>query len=526
MLNQRILLAAKNHAARITNSGEKVAQEQGSPSRYTEVRFAMTQRPRILIIGLCALPMGTMERQLGNMAIFIPMIKTLKNESPNAHISTSLQLSENFCRHYGIASLKYRSLYEPRVRSGVISLLDYIRTCTWHYFTKHLKLNMKFLITGKKLREFIDADVILDFSGDTYGDMGHPVHLLKHSLDILTAVVLEKPVYMFAQSPGPFSTKFRSFVAKKVLNKVALISVREPMAYETLQQAGIKAPVIMTACPAFLFERAPAAKVKQILLSEGISRKDRPLVGMTITGFNVSRELISEDKYKESREESELGPLVAVLEYLLQKLKVNVLLIPHVFRTDKFGKLIAGPDTKITEQLCQMVNGGECKYGDKLKVLKGIYGPSETKGIIGQCDLFIGGRLHAGVSALSQNIPTVLLGYGLKHYGFARLVGQERYVSNNFGGKINAQDIISKIEDAWNNRENISSEIRSRMPKVRQLALLNATIVKEIIDLPRNRSRAIPPQIVDSWIERAEQDSVGPYFDAVMAKLDEIPGPQ
>jgi colanic acid/amylovoran biosynthesis protein len=452
------------------------------------MELEIVKQTKILIIGLCALPMGTMERQFGNMAILIPTIDTIVNEIPGAQISTSLQLSENFCRQYGVTSLKYKSLYEPTLRSGIISLLDYTRTAIWDLCRKRLRIDMRFLITGAKLKEFNSADIVLDFSGDTYGDIGHPLHLLKHSLDLLTAIMLKKPVCMFAQSPGPFSTRFRLFLARIILTKVSAVTVREPVAYKTLRQMNVKASVIQTACPSFLFQPAAAPTVDKILQSEGINADDRPLIGMTIAGFNVSKELISADKYKEKRTEMELIPLVNILKYLLDKLKARVILIPHVFRTDNSGKLVHGPDSKITEQLYMMVSDNMDKHAGTLQMLKQIYSPAETKGIIGHCDLYVSGRLHAGVAALSQCVPTILLAYGHKFYGFAQMLGQEKYVSNNFGGKIDAQDIITKIHDAWINRECISSDLRNKMPEVTKLARLNATIVKELADVVKTTS--------------------------------------
>ncbi len=473
---------------------------------------------KILIIGLTAGPAGLMERQAGNMAIFISTLKILKDVIPDVQISTSLQLSEDFCNRYGLVSLKHRSFYEPNFRSGLISLLDYMRSGLWYFFKKKIKLDVKFLIKGVRLKELIRSDMIIDFSGDMYGDNGHPLHLLKHSLDMLTARLLEKPVFMFAQSPGPFTKKLRLFFAKYVLNKVSLITTREPWSYEILKRSGInKALIIKTACPAFLLPSSSKEKIEKILKEESI-KVNFPLVGINICGWNFIH-----DRYKEHREDKELMPLVVVIKYLLEKLKINVLLIPHVFRTDKSGKLIHGPDTKIIEQLYRILDNDRSRYGDRLKILKGIYESSEIKGIIGRCNLFISGRIHAGVAALSQNIPTILLAYAYKHYGFARLVGQERYVSNNFGGKINAQDVISKIEDVWNNKEKISLEIKNKMPRVRQLVLLNATITKEIIDLIKRGEKSIPSETINSWLERGDQEGVGSYFDETIKRIDEIP---
>jgi len=460
----------------------------------------MARHPKILIIGLCALPMGTMERQLGNMAILIPMIRSIRETINNPEIVTSLQLSEEFCQRHGIVSLKYRSLFEPSLRSGLIAGIDFVRTTLWCWLKLAFKVNVGLLIHGRKLAEFRSADIIVDFSGDTFGDMGHPLHLLKHSLDLLTVIHLKKPVYIFAQSPGPFSTRFRRFIAKRVLGKVALITVREPIAAEALSSLGIRTPIVRTACPAFLLEPAKEEIAKAILLSEGVDTGDRPIAGMTITGFNFSKELISGDKYKTSRSEQELAPLVAVIENLVNDLDMDVLLIPHVYRTTASGDFMPGPDGCVAEQIHQIVSSRAAEADrERVHLLKGYYSASEVKVVIGQCSLYISGRLHAGVAALSQAIPTVLVAYSLKFNGFARLLGQEMYVSNALRGFLDAEDILTKIKNVWERREAVSAELASRMPAVRELARLNTVILADLLQLPGKKRLHIPRANVEEW---------------------------
>jgi len=467
----------------------------------------MKKEPKILIIGLCALPMGTMERQLGNLAILIPMIKTIKEAVPDARISTSLQLSEGFCREHGITCLDIKSLYKPVPSSGVVALVDYLRSGLWSVLRKYLKINAKFLIGGRKLKEFREADIVLDFSGDTFGDMAHPLHLMKHSCDILSVLHLGKPYYMYAASPGPFSTGMRMFLAKKALNKMTLITSREPRAYETIKQSNLtRVPVIRAACPAFLLEPASEERAKEILSKEGIKRSDRPLVGVSVCGFNFSTELVSKDKYKERRTEEEMEPVLGIIRHLLdEQLNMDVMLIPHVYRTDDLGNYVAGPDTRINEQIYDTLQGKEEKYGDQLQFFRGFYKPNEIKSVIGQCDMFVSGRIHAGVGAMSQAIPTILLAYGIKFFGFARLVGQERFVSDGLAGKMDAEDVISKIDDAWKNRETVSQEIEQNMKHVRDLASFNATLVKEILDLEEDKRMRIPEEKIAEWTKMSDK---------------------
>ena len=55
--------------------------------------------------------------------------------------------------------------------------------------------------------------------------------------------------------------------------------------------------------------------------------------------------------------------------------------------------------------------------------LRGDFDQSGVKHVIGQCDLFIGSRMHACIAALSQNVPTVGIAYSRKFAGVFETVG-------------------------------------------------------------------------------------------------------
>ena len=68
------------------------------------------------------------------------------------------------------------------------------------------------------------------------------------------------------------------------------------------------------------------------------------------------------------------------------------------------------------------------KYHGSLGYLSGVYDQSEIKHIIGQCDFFIGSRMHACIGAVSQNIASVSIAYSNKFRGVMETVGMDEYV--------------------------------------------------------------------------------------------------
>jgi len=430
---------------------------------------------KILIIGVCTADLGAMERQLGNAAILISTISMLKKYIPDADISTSMQLSEDFCEKYKIKSLKDKRFWRIGPRGTMESLIDLFRASLWRLFKK-IGIQVKILIKSKRIKEYMKADVILDFDGDIYSsnEMSR-YRLIKHSADLLTARLVGKPVIIFASTLGPFSPGPILSLIKFTLNKLTLILSREQISSDYLEKIGVKKELIKTtACPAFLLKPVSKKRAEQLLKIENININDKPLIGMTIAEANMSSGL-----GKMHQEENELIPFKTVIDYLTDKLGATVLLIPHVYRADIINtssiKFSPSPDFKIAEQLYQMTRKN--KLRNKIKLIRGYYSPSEVKGLIGQCDLHISGRLHSAVAAWSQCVPTIGIAYSPKFYGFSRFVNQEKYVC----GSNDANDIILKIKDGWQNKKQISAELKQRMLQVEKISLLNAELVKNVI---------------------------------------------
>lgn len=455
---------------------------------------------KICIIGLTSGgAVGSYETQLGNVAILIPMIKMLKKYIPDAEISTAIQLTDNFCTTHGINKIPLSKTLLPRFDGGrvlLISFFDLFRASLWRFFRNLLHLNFQILIRGRKLERFSNSDVILDFNGDIFPSDVHFSRVLIQTLEILTIRQLGVPIIEFVSSPGPFNTRFTRVISKLMFNGISVFTNREPISSERLKQIGIKkTPIVNTACPAFLLEPASEERVKEILLQENIDTKNRPLIGITLAGYN----LISQRTWGTPMNFDDLSLFVPMINYLLDDLDANVFLLPHVYRMNPYtyaGEHINGPDQDILLHLYKMVNGD--KYNGRLRLVEGKYTASEAKGVIGQCDLYISGRLHAGVAALSQGIPTIMLAYGHKHRGFASLVHQEKYV---FEGT-DPEELVSTVEDAWMNRMEITKVIKDRMIRVRELVNLNFEIVKEIVDLNGEEGGHIPKEISDVWVRR------------------------
>ncbi|MBU0501898.1 MAG: polysaccharide pyruvyl transferase family protein, partial [Candidatus Margulisbacteria bacterium] len=97
------------------------------------------------------------------------------------------------------------------------------------------------------------------------------------------AKFLKKKVMIFAQGFGPLTGQFNLALAKKVLNRVDVITLRDPESFDKVKKLGIDQPrVELTADPTFIFEPIAPPNYK-------------PLVGISIRDFKGKTDQFYQD---------------------------------------------------------------------------------------------------------------------------------------------------------------------------------------------------------------------------------------
>jgi len=442
---------------------------------------------RIFIIGLTSGKLGGMEyHNLGNYAIMEPFIVYLKKTFPNAKIVTSIQMSAAFCKKFGIECKRELRFWSYRVLTAVTTLKDICCLSIWAILCYVFRVDVKSLVRNSSLLgEMYKADLVVDFSGDIFGDNANFRKFLEGCAELLFAKILGKPTAMLIGSPGPFKKWWRRTLARFVLNRLDLMTNSEPRSTELLRKIGVKEDkMFSTACPAFLFEPRSKNDVEPILKKENIvSYGARPLVGMILCGWNMPNPPYS----KIPREESELQPFVDVIEHLVEKMNTRVLLMCHQNSTDEKANLVRGNDHAIIEQVMGLLK--DRNYGDRIFTLKDCYDAAASKAIISCFDMLVSGRTHGAVGGLSQCVPTVIIDYGHepkahKLRGFARVAGVEEYLCD----PRDAEDMIQRIELCWENREQIREKLKARMEKIKQQVELNFKLLKKLADQKKTGS--------------------------------------
>jgi len=318
-------------------------------------------------------------------------------------------------------------------------------------------------IFGKrgKLHQY---DLYIHLTGDVINDRGMPP-LFYHLYHLFFAILAGNKVVICAESLGPFNSKVAGFIARLILERLDLITIREVFTAKYLNKIGLlNSNVILTGDPAFLLEPAPVVfpkKPKGIVLGVTGNPDVVPYLSGCISNSYIAR----------YHEYAQL--LADAIDNFIDLHKdVTVLLIAHVFRPDS-------DDIKMHEAIYSKII-----HKNNVQLLRKCYTADEVKGVIALCDLFVGSRMHATIAAVSTRVPTVAVGHAHKFQGvLGDLLSPESLIDIR-GNDCHALNLKLQyaIEYTWNNRQIISRHLDEHLERKKKKSLLNGIYLINLLN--------------------------------------------
>lgn len=429
---------------------------------------------RILVINV----MGTYS--LGARAVIKGAIRSLNESIPNAKLTL-------MSSHYG----KEKDLYEEWNYDNV-ELIDHI----WYHEKDSLPMTLlhsgvcaswTFLQFGlyKYLKsifpldnKYKNFDIIIDLTTDGPNEHYGLFMFLFSIFNTQLALMSGKPVAICAASIGKFEKPITKILAKYVLNKINLITVREEITRSYLESFGINnTKIYLTADHAFLMQPASEERINEIFEIEGINKYDKPIVGISPSRL-IHKYAFPDVADKKEKYLIYINAISKIIEYINDNIDCLILLIPHSGAASAMTP--DEDDRAICREIFPLV-----KNKDSLKMIEGDYDAYELKGIIGRCDMFIGCRMHATIASTSMSVPTISVVYGHKSHGIiGKMMGQKDSIVEI--EKFNSEEFLSvmklKIDYVYANKDDIRRELGERAKIAENRALLNGLYVRELIE--------------------------------------------
>jgi colanic acid/amylovoran biosynthesis protein len=394
----------------------------------------------------------------GDAAMELSAARMLRRRFPGARILISTPFP-----HYDAQAYGEFEIMLCRRRRLIWATGQLMRIGLYAAARRVLKSDWRWLILEREIREMLGADLIVDLSGDMLTEDYGPHVAYSHYLPLLFALGLGRPLFLCAQSVGPF--KWTLPLARFILHRAAAISLRDHISGDYLKKIGIDNPQLhQTADLAFLLEAASVQRVDEILDLERIETSGQHLLGVSLSRLVTSKFHGTNPGVDQS---AFFQTLASVLDRTAEKHNLTVLFVPHVT-----GPSREKDDRQISRQVAARMNGSA-------HVIGGDYLPGELKGIIGRCEIFLGARMHANIAALSQEIPTVALAYSHKTPGIMDLFGQKNLVLDSRTAQI--EELEATLSRVWQERETIRREIGRHLGAVKENAQRNLDLAEEIL---------------------------------------------
>ncbi len=148
-----------------------------------------------------------------------------------------------------------------------------------------------------------------------------------------------------------------------------------------------------------------------------------------------------------------------LISRLLAKTTADILLVPHT---------LAEPgDPESDNDACRLARELLTPEEQlRVRIVTGDYDAHQLKGIIRQCDFFIGSRMHSCIAALSQGVPCVGVAYSMKFAGVFESVGMEDWVID--GRAVDSEGTITETLRLYASRGAMKSRLVERADQARQ----------------------------------------------------------
>jgi|GEM_PF-1150180 len=330
-------------------------------------------------------------------------------------------------------------------------------------------------------RSLLEADVIVLGHDGTFGlggSLGNPIFLYPVLIPWL-AGRLNKPVIFYGGSVFKIAnlTWFLRSIFKSTLGRFNVIALREEASWNHVQELNIKGnKVLLTADPACLLRPSGSERIAEIKNTEGLENLSGILIGFTFTR-EMALKAFKNPSRKESYERHN-RLCAAVIDQLISTLDATIVFVPHCI-----GHTPSLDDRIICRDILEL-----CQNKNKIRLISAEYTASDLKGLIGDCDLFVGERLHSVINALTMQVPSVVVVPALdQRLGIIKMIGQEKAIFNI--KDFDEVTLFNKINDIWKKRTDIRNELTGQATIYQNRARQNGTILQELLIASRKNKK-------------------------------------
>lgn len=303
-----------------------------------------------------------------------------------------------------------------KLKWAFISLIDCIRA--FAVLFAPLRALVK-LFGGKKIKASIDvfknADAAFVKGGGflhAYGGIVSTYTVFYQLYHIQLALSMGKEVYVMPNSYGPFMGPGSAWLVKKVLGKCKLVTARESVSCDSLENATGIEPLLFPDL-AFYLEPCKELSAEQVQKLSAIPFGEKECVALTMRPYRFPKSADPKEEYAQYKQ------TLCDFVKLLSSKGYHPVLIEHTYADNEH------------EQDMSCINDVAALLGDSCEYT--VYSDlsltcRQLKYVYSKFDYIVGTRFHSVIFSLASGVPAVAITYGgNKGEGIMRDIGLGDY---------------------------------------------------------------------------------------------------
>lgn len=321
------------------------------------------------------------------------------------------------------------------------------------------------------------ADLVGDIrGGDSFSDIYGMGRFLLGWLMAWTVLLVRGDIVQFPQTFGPYRHPVARHLARFLLKHSSVILARDRQSRQVAQDlVGPERTVTLSPDVAFALEPVPPRRIETIppLEDSGPPR----MVGLNVSGLLYNGGYTRRNMFGLKMDYPAF--VHALAQALLAEQAGDLWLVPHTYAAR--GNVES--DNEVAERLRAALPPA---LQPRVRLVTGEYDPHEIKWIIGQCDFFIGSRMHACIAALSQGIPCVGVAYSMKFSGVFETVGMTDWVID--ARSVDGAGAVDRIRELYGMRQDVRTALRQQANAIRRQLDDTFSQLIEAMRSPRKRT--------------------------------------
>lgn len=318
----------------------------------------------------------------------------------------------------------------------------------------------RWLVRPAGLRALHDADLVADLSGISFVDGRRLLVLAYNAIVVTVPMLLGTPVVKCAQAMGPFRTRFNRLLARATLPRLARVCPRGAATASHHDELGLD-------------NVTPAGDLAfTMAVDDDVHRSVRArLAGLGADRYLVIAPSQVVDTYCEGEAIDYPTLMAAFVDAVVAATGLHVVMIAHS----------AQPDVGVTHlndlPLCREI-AGLVRDRDHLVHLDEDLLPAELRAVIAGSEALVASRFHAMISALVEQVPTLVIGWSHKYAEILEPFGLEEWAIT-YEQLSDADAVVARTTAMLAATDDIRGRIAEHLPAARAASLRNVEVLVE-----------------------------------------------